>query len=110
MVSFVGKDGKRKMVPTLTASAKKAADKKAAEKRKRKRRMARLRGMSESNLYPVARGHFGVNSPRVATAAGRPIQRGLQQRAMLQKRFMRELQRDPVMAQAFLSEMYSRRR
>jgi hypothetical protein len=109
MGSFVDKQGKRKKVPSLTVSAMKRAQTKAAARRKDKRRLVRFGTIPESDRYALARGYYGVSrSPRVATAAGRPIQRGLKQKSVLLKRFMRELQQDPEMARAFLSGMYSR--
>lgn len=104
MGSFVDKQGKRKKVPSLTVSAMKRAQTKAAAKRKDKRRLVRFGTIPESDRYALARGYYGVSR---SPAAG---QRGMKQKAMLLKRFMRELQQNPEMARAFLSGMYSRQR
>ena len=95
--------GKTITLPSPTKS-KVAAQRARAVTRKRTKRLLSER---PSVLYPLARGYYGVpQSPRTATAAGRPIAKGIAKKQQLLRRFIRSMKKAPP--SPFLAGMYGR--
>ena len=91
-------------IPSPTKS-KLAAQRARAVTRKRVKRFI---DEPPSKIYPLARGYYGVSrSPRVATAAGRPIKKGLTEKERLLRRFLREIKKAPP--SPFLAGFYGRK-
>tara|TARA_Y100001936_G_C15856459_1_gene550087 strand:+ start:64 stop:381 length:318 start_codon:yes stop_codon:yes gene_type:complete len=73
-----------------------------------RKRVKRLKAEPPNKIYPLARGYYGVSrSPRVATAGGRPIKKGLAERKRLLERFLRQMERSPPAP--FLAGLYGRK-
>lgn len=110
MPAFTTKSGRVVQLKSLTGSKQVAAAKKAVQKRKLKRRMTRFTTRPSAELYPIARGYYGISrSPRVVTHAGRPIKKGELAKKRTTEAFIRALKKDPSMAATFFSGMYSKK-
>ena len=104
------KTGKTKTVPKLSPTAKKAAAKKAGQKRTLKRRQARFALMPSIELFPLAKMHYGLPSPKMMFQTGKPIKKGEVAKAKAVKKLRHNVAKKPAMAMPFLEGLFGKKK